>query len=96
MLGFRGLYGDGSANVDSERVQLAVRRFNLPPSFATWSDGVAHVIKQRRIHRNSAIDVEAPERTVMTAQPLWGRAQLLWPWLFATLLAGLLIVRQYY
>jgi type VI secretion system protein ImpK len=87
MLGFRGLYGDG-AEQDTEGLRMATTKFGLPPDLDTWASWVSTVIKERNAARASGKALDAPERVIRTARPVWGTLVLLWPWLLALLLAG--------
>jgi type VI secretion system protein ImpK len=95
MLGFRGFYGTENSVETSERVRLVSQKYDLPLDLSKWAGGIAQVIRERRTHRSSA-KTETPERNVVTAQPMWSRAWLLWPWLLAVLCAGLLFVIRHY
>jgi type IV/VI secretion system ImpK/VasF family protein len=92
MLGFYGFYGHGSQHEDTERISLRVQQFDLPPDFTAWCGNMADVIGQRHAQQRSNADVEAAEQTIVTARPMWGRAKLLWPWLLAVLVGGLLVI----
>jgi type VI protein secretion system component VasF len=92
MLGFSGFYGHGSQQKDDERVRLIVKKFNLPPDFTTWCDDFADVIEQRRAQQQSHAKLDAAEKTIATARPMWSRARLLWPWLLFALVLGLAVI----
>jgi type VI secretion system protein ImpK len=83
MLGFRGLYRDPHTN------RMLIDKHGLPAELETWSGENANVVRQARQRRNEATAGQQRERSVITALPLWKRSQIVWPWLCATLLAGL-------
>jgi type IV/VI secretion system ImpK/VasF family protein len=95
MLGFYGFYGNGSQVRDDERTQLVAQRFDLPSDFSTWSGNVADVIGQRHAQQRAGANLDAAEQTIVTAKPMWSRARLLWPWLLAVLVFGLVVIAAY-
>jgi type VI secretion system protein ImpK len=83
MLGFRGLYRDPRLN------RMLIDKHDLAPELSTWADEYANVVRQARQRWNDATAGQQRERTVVTAVPLAKPSQVLWPWLLATILAGL-------
>jgi len=92
MLGFYGFYGNGRQPKDDEMIRLVAQKFRLPSDLTTWSSDMAGVIRQRHAQQRSDPNLEAAEHTINTATPMWGRASLLWPWLLAVLMVGLIII----
>lgn len=86
-LGFRGLYRPDERSKDGH--ELVLRKYGLPNSPDTWASGIADVINQRRREKRQALEDFTLDRTIDTAQPLWGKGNLLWPWLIGLLLVGL-------
>jgi type VI secretion system protein ImpK len=83
MLGFRGLYRDPRLN------RMLIDKHGLAPELSVWADEYANVVRQARQRWNDATAGQQRERTVVTAVPLAKPSQVLWPWLLATILAGL-------
>ena len=83
MLGFRGLYRDPRLN------RMLIDKHGLAPELLDWSREYASAVRQARQRWNDATAGQQCERTVNTALPLWSRSSLVWPWLAATILAGL-------
>ncbi|MCA9132273.1 MAG: DotU family type IV/VI secretion system protein [Planctomycetales bacterium] len=83
LLGFRGLYRDPRLN------RVLIDKHNLPSDLSNWAAEFASVVRQARQRWNDATGGQECERTVVTALPLWTRAQIVWPWLLAITLAGL-------
>jgi hypothetical protein len=61
----------------------------LPGDLKEWSAEFASAVSQARQRWNDATAGQECEREVITAEPLWTQAQVLWPWLAATILLGL-------
>ncbi|WP_436715672.1 DotU family type IV/VI secretion system protein [Roseiconus lacunae] len=84
LLGFRGLYRDPHLN------RMLIDKHGLPPELPTWASEYANVVGQARQRWNEATAGQESEREIDPALPMWSRAQLIWPWLVAVILAGLL------
>ncbi|OYP35803.1 DotU family type IV/VI secretion system protein [Rhodopirellula sp. MGV] len=84
MLGFRGLYRDPHLN------RMLIDRHGLPAELPGWASEYASVVGQARQRWNEATAGQESDREIETALPLWSRGQMVWPWLLATLLCGLL------
>ncbi len=83
MLGFRGLYRDPRVN------RMLIDKHGLSSELPVWAGEYANVVRQARQRWNDATAGQQCQRNVVTALPLWKRSQVVWPWLLATLLAGL-------
>jgi type VI secretion system protein ImpK len=83
MLGFRGLYRDPRLN------RVLIDKHGLPPDLSAWAAEFANIVRQARQRWNDATAGQQCEREITTALPAWTKSQIVWPWLLATLLAGL-------
>ena len=86
MLGFRGLYRDPRLN------RMLIDKHGLPTDLPAWAAEYGNAVGQARQRWNDATAGQECERTLITAAPLWSRAGIVWPWLLATILTGLLIL----
>jgi type VI secretion system protein ImpK len=86
MLGFRGLYRDPRVN------RGLIDKHGLAADLPTWGGEFATIVRQARERWSEATASQKCERAVRTALPLWTRSQIVWPWLLATILAGLNIL----
>jgi type VI secretion system protein ImpK len=83
MLGFRGLYRDPRLN------RMLIEKHGLAADLPIWAGEYANVVSQARQRWNDSTAAQRCQRTVNTALPLWKKSQLVYPWLLATILAGL-------
>ena len=86
MLGFRGLYRDARLN------RMLIDKHGLAVDLPAWAGEYGNAVAQARQRWNDATAGQECERTLVPAVPHWKRAWLVWPWLLATILAGLLIL----
>ena len=86
MLGFRGLYRDPKLN------RMLIDKYGLAPDLQSWSAEYGNAVGQARQRQHDESAQQECEREVVTALPLWTRGQLVWPWLIATILIGLLVL----
>lgn len=86
MLGFRGLYRDARLN------RMLIDKHGLPNDLSAWAVEYGNAVGLARQRWNDATAGQECDRTVVPAAPLWKRARIVWPWLLATILAGLLIL----
>ncbi|MDV6033362.1 DotU family type IV/VI secretion system protein [Stieleria sp.] len=84
MLGFRGLYRDPKLN------RMLIDKHGLAVDLPSWAAEYGNAVGQARQRWNDATAGQECERNLVPAVPHWTRARLVWPWLLATILAGLL------
>ncbi|QDV42170.1 hypothetical protein Enr13x_20130 [Stieleria neptunia] len=84
MLGFRGLYRDPKLN------RMLIDKHGLAVDLPSWAGEYGNAVGQARQRWNDATAGQECERNLVPAVPHWTRARLVWPWLLATILAGLL------
>jgi type VI secretion system protein ImpK len=78
ILGFRGLYGNPHLS------SMLTEQHGLPNDLATWAKQVAMSIRLGQ----GRPPLRAGTREISGAPPLKPKARLVWPWLFATMLAS--------
>lgn len=86
MLGFRGLYRDPRLN------RMLIDKHGLAPDLSKWSGEYASAVGQARQRWNDATAGQECERSIVTAVPMWKRSHIVWPWLAASILAGIFIL----
>lgn len=90
MLGFRGLYRDPRLN------RMLIDKYGLSSDLESWANQYAGAVRQARRRHSDATAAQECERQLRPAYPLWNRAQVIWPWLLVTMLAGLLILLKFH
>lgn len=86
MLGFRGLYRDPRLS------RMLIDKHGLPPDLNAWSGEFGNAVGLARQRWNDATAGQQCQRAITTALPMWRRSQIVWPWLLATILTGLLVL----
>lgn len=89
MLGFRGLYRDPRIS------RMLIDKHGLPTDLSAWSGEFGHAVGQARQRWNDATAGQQCQRTIITAVPMWRRAHIVWPWLIAIILVGLLVLLSF-
>ena len=82
VLGFRGLYAD------PQTAAMLSQRHGLPPDFPTWARQASMSIRLGQGRPELAL----PGRELYGAPPLKSKARVVWPWLFAAMLAVSIVI----
>lgn len=78
ILGFRGLYRE------PQMAAMVTEQLGLPPDLNTWAKQVSMSIRLGQ----GRPPLKGPSREIQGAPPLRPKARLIWPWLFASMLAA--------
>lgn len=89
MLGFRGLYRDEKLN------RMLIDKHGLPADLPAWAAEYGNAVGQARQRWNDATAGQECERNLVPAGPHASRARLVWPWLIAIILGGLLVLSYF-
>ncbi len=78
ILGFRGLYRDPNL------AAMLIQQHGLPKDLATWAKQVSMAIRLGQ----GRPPLRPPSREIAGAPPLKTKSRVVWPWLFASMLAA--------